>query len=79
MALALAATAITCSDGSSGPSAPIAPEAVLESDDEPLMRKPSAKKDKAGDEIVNGMETEDRQTVIKSETPLNYSTNERTY
>lgn len=43
-------------------------EAVLESDDEPLMRKPSAKKDKAGDEIVNGMETEDRQTVIKSET-----------
>ena len=42
-------------------------EAVLESDEEPLMRKPSAKKDKAGDEIVNGMETEDRQTVIKSE------------
>ena len=42
-------------------------EAVLESDDEPLMRKPSAKKDKPPDEIINGMETEDRQTVIKRE------------
>lgn len=42
-------------------------EAVLESDEEPLMRKPSAKKDQRGDEIVNGMETEDRQTVVKSE------------
>lgn len=40
-------------------------EAVLEGDDEPLMRKPSAKKDKPGDEIIAGMETEDRQTVIK--------------
>ncbi|KAK3718350.1 Serine/threonine-protein kinase [Vermiconidia calcicola] len=40
-------------------------EAVLESDDEPLMRRPSAKKDKPVDEIINGMETEDRQTVIK--------------
>jgi serine/threonine-protein kinase ULK/ATG1 len=40
-------------------------EAVLESDDEPLMRKPSAKKDKPADEVINGMETEDRQTVIK--------------
>ena len=43
-------------------------EAVLESDEEPLMRKPSAKKDAPGDEIVNGMVSEDRQTVIKSET-----------
>ncbi|KAK4499989.1 hypothetical protein PRZ48_008175 [Zasmidium cellare] len=40
-------------------------EAVLERDDEPLMRKPSSKKDKAGDELINGMETEDRQQVIK--------------
>ncbi|TKA62969.1 hypothetical protein B0A55_12495, partial [Friedmanniomyces simplex] len=40
-------------------------EAVLEADDEPLMRRPSAKKDKAADGIVNGMETEDRQTVVK--------------
>jgi serine/threonine-protein kinase ULK/ATG1 len=40
-------------------------EAVLESDDEPLIRRPSAKKDKPGDELINGMETEDRQTVIK--------------
>ena len=42
-------------------------EGVLESDDEPLMRKPSAKKDKPVDEIIHGMETEDRQTVIKCE------------
>ncbi|KXT01140.1 hypothetical protein AC578_10899 [Pseudocercospora eumusae] len=40
-------------------------EAVLESDDQPLVRKPSQKRDKAADERVNGMETEDRQTVIK--------------
>jgi serine/threonine-protein kinase ULK2 len=40
-------------------------EAVLEADDEPLMRRPSAKKDKPADEIVNGMETEDRQTIVK--------------
>ena len=40
-------------------------EAVLEADDEPLMRRPSTKKDKAADEPVNGMETEDRQTVVK--------------
>ena len=40
-------------------------EAVLETDDDPLTRKPSAKKDRPADEIVNGMETEDRQTVIK--------------
>lgn len=40
-------------------------EGVLEGDDEPLMRRPSAKKDKPADEIVNGMETEDRQTVVK--------------
>ena len=37
-------------------------EAVLEVDNEPLMRRPSAKKDKAADEVVNG---EDRQTVVK--------------
>ncbi|KAF2765982.1 kinase-like protein [Teratosphaeria nubilosa] len=40
-------------------------EAVLEADDEPLMRRPSSKKDKPADEIINGMETEDRQTVLK--------------
>lgn len=40
-------------------------EAVLETDDEPLMRKPSLKKDKPADEIINGMETEDRRMVIK--------------
>jgi len=40
-------------------------EAVLESDDEPLMRRPSAKKDRSGEEAVNGMESEDRQTVVK--------------
>ncbi|KAK1818800.1 Serine/threonine-protein kinase [Friedmanniomyces endolithicus] len=43
-------------------------EAVLEADDEPLMRRPSAKKDKAADGVVNGMETEDRQTVVKRKT-----------
>lgn len=43
-------------------------EAVLENDDEPLMRRPSAKKDvKPADEVINGMESEDRQTVIKRE------------
>jgi len=42
-------------------------EAVLESDDEPLMPRPSANKDKAADELVNGMESEDRQTVIDRE------------
>jgi serine/threonine-protein kinase ULK/ATG1 len=40
-------------------------EAVLENDDEPLMRRPSAKRDKSADEIINGMESEDRQTVVK--------------
>ncbi|KAF2480694.1 kinase-like domain-containing protein [Neohortaea acidophila] len=40
-------------------------EAVLESDDEPLMRKSGAKKDKPADQVINGMETEDRQTVLK--------------
>ncbi|KAK5134290.1 hypothetical protein LTR08_006719 [Meristemomyces frigidus] len=40
-------------------------EAVLETDEDPLMRRPSAKKDKPADEILNGMETEDRQTVIQ--------------
>lgn len=42
-------------------------EAVLETDDEPLMRKPSTKSQKPGDEIVNGLETEDRQTVVRRE------------
>ncbi|TKA56106.1 hypothetical protein B0A49_10868, partial [Cryomyces minteri] len=42
-------------------------EAVLESDDEPLPRRSNGtKKDKkADDEIINGMETEDRQSVVK--------------
>lgn len=40
-------------------------EAVLESDDEPLMRRPNSKKDKASDGPINGVESEDRQTVIK--------------
>ncbi|KAI7296582.1 hypothetical protein KC315_g18716 [Hortaea werneckii] len=40
-------------------------EAVLEADDEPLIRRPSQKRDKAGDELVVGMESHDRQTVIK--------------
>ena len=41
-------------------------EAVLESDDEPLKRSGISKKDgRAEDEIINGMETEDRQTVMK--------------
>ncbi|KAI9714489.1 MAG: Serine/threonine-protein kinase [Bogoriella megaspora] len=41
-------------------------EAVLESDDEPLRSSSSAKKNtKAEDEIITGMETEDRQTVMK--------------
>lgn len=42
-------------------------EAVLEGDEEPLIRRPSQKKDKPGDELVNGMEDQDRQTVIKRE------------
>lgn len=41
-------------------------EAVLDTDDEPLVRKPGSKPQKA-DEIVNGMETEDRQTVFRRE------------
>jgi serine/threonine-protein kinase ULK2 len=40
-------------------------EAVLEIDDEPLIRRPSSKKDKPGDELINGLETADRQHVIK--------------
>ena len=42
-------------------------EAVLEIDDEPLIRRPSSKKDKPGDELINGLETADRQHVIKRE------------
>lgn len=45
-------------------------EAVLEGDDEPLMRKPSQKKDKPADEIINGMETEDRQRVLKRKSAI---------
>ncbi|SMR57448.1 unnamed protein product [Zymoseptoria tritici ST99CH_3D1] len=40
-------------------------EAVLENDDEPLMRKPSSKSQKPATEVINGMETEDRQKVIR--------------
>ncbi|EMC91157.1 hypothetical protein BAUCODRAFT_80229 [Baudoinia panamericana UAMH 10762] len=40
-------------------------EAVLEEDDEPLMRKPSAKRDRPADEPVPGLGKEDRQTVVK--------------
>ncbi|OTA23868.1 hypothetical protein BTJ68_13524 [Hortaea werneckii EXF-2000] len=40
-------------------------EVVLDGDDEPLIRRPSQKRDKAGDELVVGMESHDRQTVIK--------------
>ncbi|KAK5148841.1 hypothetical protein LTR04_000440, partial [Oleoguttula sp. CCFEE 6159] len=42
-------------------------EAVLESDDEPLSRRSNGtKKDrKPDDEVINGMETEDRQSVVK--------------
>lgn len=40
-------------------------EAVLESEDEPLMRKPSAKKDVPADGGVVGLEGEERATVVK--------------
>jgi serine/threonine-protein kinase ULK/ATG1 len=40
-------------------------EAVLESEDEPLMRKPSAKKDVPADGGVAGLEGEERATVVK--------------
>ncbi|GAB7359222.1 hypothetical protein MBLNU230_g5881t1 [Neophaeotheca triangularis] len=40
-------------------------EGVLESDDEPLIRRPSKMREKADDEIINGMETEDRATVVR--------------
>jgi len=39
-------------------------EAVLEGDDEPLMPRPSANKNKPDDELVNGMEKEDRKMVV---------------
>lgn len=42
-------------------------EAVLEGDDEPLLRKPSTKKEKAGDELINGVEDADRQAVLNRE------------
>lgn len=40
-------------------------EAVLENDDEPLLSRPSANKGKTGNEIINGMESEDRDAVLK--------------
>jgi serine/threonine-protein kinase ULK/ATG1 len=40
-------------------------EAVLEGEDEPLMRKPSAKKDVPADGGVVGLEGEERATVVK--------------
>jgi serine/threonine-protein kinase ULK/ATG1 len=40
-------------------------EAVLETEDEPLMRKPSAKKDVPADGGVAGLEGEERATVVK--------------
>ena len=47
-------------------------EAVLESDDEPLRKSDIGRKDvKADDELINGMETEDRQTVTKRKFNLN--------
>jgi serine/threonine-protein kinase ULK/ATG1 len=38
---------------------------VLETEDEPLMRKPSAKKDVPVDGGVAGLEGEERATVVK--------------
>jgi serine/threonine-protein kinase ULK/ATG1 len=43
-------------------------EAVLEAEDEPLMRKPSAKKDVPADGGVAGLEGEERATVVKRKT-----------
>ncbi|KAI5194918.1 hypothetical protein AUEXF2481DRAFT_67624 [Aureobasidium subglaciale EXF-2481] len=40
-------------------------EAVLENDDEPLLSKPSANKTRAGNAVINGMESEDRDAVLK--------------
>jgi serine/threonine-protein kinase ULK/ATG1 len=40
-------------------------EAVLENDDEPLLSKPSASRTKAGNAVINGMESEDRDAVLK--------------
>ena len=40
-------------------------EAVLEAEDDPLMRKPSAKKDVPADGGVVGLEGEERATVVK--------------
>lgn len=42
-------------------------EAVLERDDEPLLPRPSANKDKSPDEPIIGLETEGRNTVINRE------------
>jgi len=43
-------------------------EAVLEAEDDPLMRKPSAKKDVPVDGGVVGLEGEERATVVKRKT-----------
>ncbi|KAI5240410.1 kinase-like protein [Aureobasidium subglaciale] len=40
-------------------------EAVLENDDEPLLSKPSANKTRSGNTVINGMESEDRDAVLK--------------
>ena len=45
-------------------------EAVLEAEDEPLMRKPSAKKDVPADGGVAGLEGEERATVVKRRFPF---------
>jgi serine/threonine-protein kinase ULK/ATG1 len=41
---------------------------VLEAEDDPLMRKPSAKKDVPADGGVVGLEGEERATVVKRKT-----------
>lgn len=47
-------------------------EAVLETEDEPLMRKPSAKKDVPADGGVVGLEGEERATVVKRKFTCSY-------
>ena len=43
---------------------------MLEAEDEPLMRKPSAKKDVPADGGVAGLEGEERATVVKRKISL---------
>lgn len=47
-------------------------EAVLETEDDPLMRKPSAKKDVPADGGVIGLEGEERATVVKRKFPIDF-------